>query len=249
MFNTWPALEPVEDVEIIEETREEKAFRNWMNSLGVEPFVNNLYLDLRDGTILLQLFNKVEPGIVDERKVNWHPTSTWKKLENTNYAIVLGKSLKFSLVGIDGKDILDGNKTLTLAVVWQLMRHHVLSILRKLGGGDKISDYEIVQWANEKVQSAGKSSSMSSFKDSSLKDSKFLLDLLDAVQPDSVDYSLLATGDDEESLLSNAKYAVTVARKIGCCIFCLPEDIVEVKHKMIMTFVATVMAVDLGANE
>jgi len=69
LFNTWPALEPLEEkIEIIEETREEKAFRNWMNSLGVDPFVNNLYLDLRDGLVLLQLFDKVEPGIVDWKK-------------------------------------------------------------------------------------------------------------------------------------------------------------------------------------
>ena len=42
-------------MEIIEETREEKTFRNWMNSLGVNPFVNNLYNDLRDGLVLLQV--------------------------------------------------------------------------------------------------------------------------------------------------------------------------------------------------
>ena len=34
--------------------------------------------------------------------------------ENCNYAVRLGKDLKFSLVGIDGKDINDGNETLTL---------------------------------------------------------------------------------------------------------------------------------------
>ena len=54
LFNTHPGLEPM-DVEIIEETREEKTFRNWMNSLGVNPFVNNLYNDLRDGLVLLQV--------------------------------------------------------------------------------------------------------------------------------------------------------------------------------------------------
>ncbi len=63
MFNTWPALEPVQDVVIVEETREEKQFRNWMNSLGVDPFVNNLYSDLGNGLVLLQLFDKVEPGL------------------------------------------------------------------------------------------------------------------------------------------------------------------------------------------
>merc|ERR1712223_415351 len=36
LFNTHPHLDPpAEDLDIIEETREEKTFRNWMNSLGV----------------------------------------------------------------------------------------------------------------------------------------------------------------------------------------------------------------------
>merc|ERR1711962_1970032 len=43
LFNTHPHLDPpAEDLDIIEETREEKTFRNWMNSLGVSPRVNYL---------------------------------------------------------------------------------------------------------------------------------------------------------------------------------------------------------------
>ena len=34
--------------------------------------------------------------------------------ENCNYAVELGKQVKFSLVGIAGNDIYDGNETLTL---------------------------------------------------------------------------------------------------------------------------------------
>ena len=37
-----------------------------------------------------------------------------EKLENCNYAVELGKELKFSLVGIAGQDLSDGNQTLTL---------------------------------------------------------------------------------------------------------------------------------------
>lgn len=37
-----------------------------------------------------------------------------EKLENCNYAVELGKQLKFSLVGIAGQDISDCNPTLTL---------------------------------------------------------------------------------------------------------------------------------------
>lgn len=37
-----------------------------------------------------------------------------EKLENCNYAVSLGKEVKFSLVGIAGHDISEGNPTLTL---------------------------------------------------------------------------------------------------------------------------------------
>jgi len=37
--------------------------------------------------------------------------------ENCNYAVDLGKQCKFSLVGIAGKDIYDGNETLTLGIM------------------------------------------------------------------------------------------------------------------------------------
>lgn len=44
--------------------------------------------------------------------------------------------------------------------------------------------------------------------------------------------------------MDNARYAVSTARKIGARVFCLPEDIVEVKQKMIMTLFATLMIKD-----
>jgi hypothetical protein len=95
-----------------------------MNSLGVSPYVQNLYSDLRDGTILLQLFEKIQPGVVSQSRVNPPPFTKFggvmKKLENTNYVVEVAKILGFSLVGIQGKDLCDGNKTLTLAVVWQV---------------------------------------------------------------------------------------------------------------------------------
>lgn len=243
LFNTWPALEPVE-IKVVEETREEKMFRNWMNSLGVEPFVNSLYEDLRNGVILLQLFEKVSPGIVDQKKVNWNPSNTYKKLENDNYAIELGKQLNFSLVGIQGKDILDANKTLTLSVIWQLMRFNVIDILTKLGGGKKISDNEILAWANEQNKSKGLK--ITSFHDPALKDGIFLINLVEAVSPGSVDYSLVEKSGSEKDCLLNAKYAISSARKVGAVVFALPEDIVEVKNKMIMTFIASMMAVGMG---
>lgn len=40
---------------VVEETREEKTYRNWMNSMGVSPFVNHLYGDLQNGIVIFQV--------------------------------------------------------------------------------------------------------------------------------------------------------------------------------------------------
>ena len=44
-------------------------YRNWMNSLGVDPYVNYLYGDLADGLIIFQLYDFIQPGIVDWKRV------------------------------------------------------------------------------------------------------------------------------------------------------------------------------------
>lgn len=46
-------------------------------------------------------------------------------IENCNYAVDLGKSLNLSLVGVGGKDIYDGNETLTLGMYVHLLMFHM----------------------------------------------------------------------------------------------------------------------------
>lgn len=48
--------------------------------------------------------------------------------------------------------------------------------------------------------------------------------------------------------MQNAKYAISMARKIGGRVYALPEDITEVKHKMVMTVFACLMALDYVPN-
>jgi len=232
-------------MEEIEETREERAFRNWMNSLGVDPYVNNLYEDLRDGVILLQLLDKIRPGIVNWKKVyTKKPLSKFQQLENCNYAILLGKDLKFSLVGIGGQDIQTGNKKLTLAIIWQAMRMYVLNYLKTISkGGKDITEEDIINWANNKVKSGGKDTSMRDFKDKSLSTSKFIFDLLAACNSQSINFENVVYAGTDEEKLKNASYAISCARKMGCTVFLLPEDIVEVKDKLLMTFFAAVQSV------
>ena len=56
-----------------------------------------------------------------------------EKLENCNYAVELGKELKFSLVGIAGQDLSDGNQTLTLGRSRHVCRSSLKHSLRPPG--------------------------------------------------------------------------------------------------------------------
>ena len=139
----------VEDFDA-EGEREARVFTLWLNSLGVEPGVFNLFENLKDGLVILQAFDKVLPGSVIWRRVSKpnqgrgatlgayvageaeegedigvNPTpglSRFKCVENTNYAVDLAKQNGMHMVGIQGADIVDGKKTLVLGLVWQLMR-------------------------------------------------------------------------------------------------------------------------------
>lgn len=251
LFNKYPALHKPENQDIdwssIEgETREERTFRNWMNSLGVNPRVNHLYSDLSDALVIFQLYEKIKVP-VDWSRVNKPPYpklgEKMKKLENCNYAVDLGKNkAKFSLVGIAGQDLHEGNRTLTLALLWQLMRRYTLNILEDIGGGQKVNDDTIISWVNETLQQAGKSSTISGFKDGKISTSMPVLDLIDAIQPGSINYDILKTENlEDDEKLNNAKYAISMARKIGARVYALPEDLVEVKPKMVMTVFACLM--------
>lgn len=161
LFNNYPGLEPLDEQEakdygVVEDfdaegEREARVFTLWLNSLGVEPGVFNLFQNLKDGLIIIQAFDKILPGSVIWRRVSKpkggvqpaeesYPTgedgeeedigvtpnqstlSRFKQVENCNYAVELGKQNGMHLVGIQGADIVDGSKTLVLGLVWQLMR-------------------------------------------------------------------------------------------------------------------------------
>ncbi|KAA8579184.1 hypothetical protein FQN60_018757 [Etheostoma spectabile] len=63
--------------------------------------------------------------------------------------------------------------------------------------------------------------------DLSISSSMPVLDLIDSIQPGSIRYDL---------------YAISMARKIGARVYALPEDLVEIKPKMVMTVFACLMA-------
>jgi len=247
LFNTYPSLQPVNENDYAglldfdsEGSREERSFRFWMQSLGFE--VNNLYDDLSNGVFLLKLENMIQPGCVNEKKINDPPKNSYAILENCKLAIEVAKSLKLSIINIGADDIKSGTPKLILAIVWQLMRLQILNILKELGDGKAVTENDMIEWANKKVESTGLK--IDSFKDKSIANGVYLCQLCYAMNPKACNPDLITGGDSKEEAEQNAKYAISVARKLGATVFLLWEDITEVKPKMILTFIGGLMILE-----
>jgi plastin-1 len=248
IFNTRPGLEELTEKELagLNEalfaaggTRIERQYCLWMNSCGVEPFVVDLYDGISDGLVLLQMFDKIEPGCVDWSKVAKTKLNKFKAVSNCDQVIEIGKKLGLSLVGISGTDINTGNKKLVMALLWQMMRYDYLKTFKKLGGGARIKDEQIVKWANETTKGV---THIDSFKDQAIRNSRPILALIDILKPDTVDWTIFEDSEDEEKLARNAKYVLSMIRKFGGTVYALPDDILEVNPQMVMTVYASLMA-------
>lgn len=263
LFNACPALEPPDEMPVFEDddagdTREERALRMWVNSLGLGTYVDSLFDGMRDGLVLLQIMDAVKPGVVEWSRACMAPNNVFEKTSNCNYAIDLALAPRaagfaFSLVGVQGKDIVDGNKKLTLALIWQLRRYNLTAIVAALSRrrNESVSDDHILKWANQTVAAAAGDEpplAMSSFADKSLSTGRFLVDLLAAVRPGKINRELITAGVTEAERADNAKYVLSSARKLGCTVFLVWEDLVEVKPKMVFSLVAAVMGLAYGSN-
>ena len=122
--------------------------------------------------------------------------------------------------------------------------NNFIQVLTELGDGKPVKDQDIINWVNSKIQTP-----ISSFKDPRIKTSMPFYELLNAIKPGTIDYSVIDKNPkDDSDKFSNAKYALSMARKIGAVVYTLPEDIVESNPKMIMTAFACLMVLDTQSN-
>lgn len=223
----WEKVKMLDDD--VEGTREERAFRMWINSLNIDDvYINNLYEDLRNGLVLLKVIDKLKPGIVNWKVVDQNPKNRFAEAANCNEAIRSCKVFPIRIVSTAGRDINEPNRKLVLGVVWQLMREHVLQVL-----GNKTED-DVLKWTCSQT-----GLDLKSFSDTRFKNSLPFIDVENKIEPRNIDWDLIKKDDDsDETLKQNAKYAISVARKLGATLFLVWEDITECKPKMIMTLCA-----------
>ena len=100
---------------------------------------------------------------------------------------------------------------------------------------------KLLHWALDHVVKEPK---ITSFKDQSIKNCKFLFNLLYTIEPRAINWDLVTDGETKEDQINNCKYVLAVARKVGATIFLTWEDLYEVNQKMIMTLFAALNQVN-----
>ena len=205
----------------------------WINSLGLpDVYVNNLYEECKTGLLMLQIIDKIKPGIVNWKIVDKKVKNKFSATVNCQEVIDSAIKSKYTIVGIGAQDIREGNKKYILAIVWQLMRAHTLQII-----GNK-SEEELVNWGNSLVSEEMK---IKNLKDKSVSNSLWFIYIMKTIEPRAINWDIIIQDKtDDESKENNAKYCISIARKLGATVFCVWEDIVEVKSRLLLTFLASV---------
>ena len=64
-----------------------------------------------------------------------------------------------------------------------------------------------------------------------------------AIEPKAIDWEIVQKGETDEEKENNAKYILSIARKLGAVIFSVWEDITKVNPKMILVLVCSLFEV------
>mgnify|MGYP006174341339 CR=1 FL=1 len=116
--------------------------------------------------------------------------------------------------------------------------------MKKLGDGKPVTDKDILNWVNSKISEH----KISSFKDPSITTSLPIYRLINAIRMNTIDFKVVDTRNfdkmDDENKHSNARYALSQARKLGATVYALPDDVTEGNAKMITTVFASLMVLD-----
>jgi plastin-1 len=212
----------------------------------------------KDGFLLLRALEEIEPNIIDWTQVNSKCSNKFKCIENCNVFIASAKAADFHLANIGGMDIVNENRKLVSAVIWQMIRRMLGNMF---DGGQNIgygATSEMIEWANnmvtyrhEQILDSGKEHylvQVDGYNDPKLANGHFLLELLDAVCPGCVFWQAVKTwklenGDiNTQGLISNAQTVIRTMKQIGCIlVFFDVEDIICVDEMWIVSMFGSIL--------
>ncbi|KDN36712.1 hypothetical protein RSAG8_10641, partial [Rhizoctonia solani AG-8 WAC10335] len=240
-------LEEDETVEDLLKLPPDQLLLRWFNyhlkAAGHKRRVKNFGRDVADGENYTILLNQLKPNECSRAPLQ--ERDLLKRAE-----MVLRNADKIGCRKyLSAQAMVAGNPKLNLAYLHRLSNGRAmphcgirLSIYKTLSSltktGRPPTDQDLLGWANNTVRarngSTPNSPPLRSFKDSALSSAVFFLDLLDAMKPGIVDYSLVYNpARNDEDKKQNAKLAISIARKMNALIFLVPEDIVDIRPRLV----------------
>ncbi|XP_050989970.1 spectrin beta chain, erythrocytic isoform X1 [Labeo rohita] len=223
------------------EAVQKKTFTKWVNSIlaRVSCRISDLYLDLRDGRMLIKLLEVLSGERLPK------PTKGRMRihcLENVDKALQFLKEQRVHLENMGSHDIVDGNHRLILGLIWTIiLRFQIQDIIVETGQADQTGRQEtrsakdaLLLWCQMKT--AGYPNINITNFTTSWKDGMAFNALIHKHRPDLVDYGNLQRSNPTHNL----QQAFNVAeKKLGVTKLLDPEDVFTENpdEKSIITYV------------
>ncbi|XP_044023113.1 spectrin beta chain, erythrocytic isoform X1 [Siniperca chuatsi] len=220
------------------EAVQKKTFTKWVNSIlsRVGCRISDLYLDLRDGRMLIKLLEVLSGERLPK------PTKGRMRihcLENVDKALQFLKEQRVHLENMGSHDIVDGNHRLILGLIWTIiLRFQIQDIIVETGQADqketRSAKDALLLWCQMKT--AGYPNVNITNFTTSWKDGMAFNALIHKHRPDLVDYSNMKRSNPTHNLQN----AFNVAeQRLGVTKLLDPEDVFTENpdEKSIITYV------------
>ncbi|XP_074603103.1 spectrin beta chain-like [Brevipalpus obovatus] len=221
------------------ESVQKKTFTKWINShlIRANSRIDDLYVDLRDGKILLKLLEILSGERLPK------PTKGKMRihcLENVDKAIqFLLREQRVHLENMGSHDVVDGNSRLTLGLIWTIiLRFQIQDIMVEEVDNKEVKSAKdaLLLWCQMKT--AGYNSVNVRNFTSSWRDGLAFNAIIHKHRPDLIQYDKLSKSNP----IHNLNNAFTVAeRELGLAKLLDPEDVCtdNPDEKSIITYVVT----------